>query len=110
MTPVCPAAQVIVSLIPIVGITFAAIVIFFGLLWKHKEIKMRISKNEYHPQVFNWKIFSLFAGLCLVGVGFAITILFFLISGFTYGLLGGLIPFVLGIMFLIFYKIISNEK
>ena len=81
MTPVCPAAQVIVSLIPIVGITFAAIVIFFGLLWKHNEIKMRISKNEYKPQVFNWKIFSLFAGLCLVGVGFAITILFFLISG-----------------------------
>ena len=83
MTPVCPAAQVIVALIPIVGITFAAIVIFFGLLWKHREIKMRISKDEYTPQVFNWKIFSLFAGLCLVGVGFAITILFFLISGFT---------------------------
>ena len=86
------------------------IVIFFGLLWKHNGIKMRISKDEYKPQVFNWKIFSLFAGLCLVGVGFAITILFFLISGFSYGLLGGLIPFVLGIMFLIFYKIISNEK
>ena len=57
MTPVCPAAQVIVALIPIVGITFAAIVIFFGLLWKHREIKMRISKDEYTQQVFNWKIF-----------------------------------------------------
>ena len=94
----------------IIFLLAAAIVIFFGLLWKHREIKMRISKDEYTPQVFNWKIFSLFAGLCLVGVGFAITILFFLISGFTYGLLGGLIPFILGIMFLIFYKIISNEK
>ena len=110
MTPVRPAAQVLAPLIPLVGISFAAIVIFFGLLWKHREIKMRISKNQYNPQVFNWKIFSLFAGLCLVGVGFAISLLFFLISGFTFGLLGGLIPLVLGIMFLIFYKIISNEK
>lgn len=110
MTPACPAAQVIVSLIPIVGISFAAIVIFFALLWKHNEIKMRISKNQYNPPVFNWKIFSLFAGLCLIGVGFTITLLFFVISGLSYAILGGLIPLILGIMFLIFYKLISNDK
>lgn len=110
MEQACPAAQVILALIPIVGITFSALVIFFALLWKHTEIKLRISKNTYNPPVFNWKLFSLFAGLCLVGVGFSISLLFLIISGISFGLLGGVIPLVLGIMFLIFYKLISNGK
>lgn len=106
----CNAAQVIVALVPIVGIAFSAIVIFFAILWKHHEIKLRISKNTYNPVNFNWKIFSLFSALSLIGVGFSISLLFILISGLTYGLLGGIIPLVLGIMLLIFYKIISNDK
>lgn len=105
-----PAAQVIIAIVPIVGITFSAIIIFFALLWKHIEIKLRISKNTYTPPVFNWKVFSLFTGLCLVGVGFSISLLFLIISGVTYGLLGGIIPLILGIMFLIFYKIVANDK
>lgn len=110
MAETCPAAQVIIAIIPIVGIFFSAVIIFFAVLWKHREIKLRISKNTYNPPVFNWKIFSLFSGLCLVGVGFSITVVFLLISGLTYGLLGGIIPFVLGIMLLIFYKLISNGR
>ncbi len=108
MNTPCPAAQVIISIIPIVGIVFAAIVIFFALLWKHNEIKMRISKNTYNPMNFNWKMFSLLSGLCLVGVGTVLSVVFFLVSGFTYELLGGLIPLSLGIMLLIFNKLISK--
>lgn len=108
MNTTSTVAQIIISIIPIVGIVFAAIVIFFALLWKHTEIKMRISKNTYNPVNFNWKIFSLLLGLCLVGVGVVITAIFFLISGFTYALLGGLIPLSLGVMLLIFNKIISK--
>lgn len=103
-----PAAQVIISIIPIVGIVFAAMVIFFALLWKHTEIKMRISKNTYNPANFNWKMFSLLSGLCLVGVGIVLSAVFFLISGLTYQLLGGLIPLSLGVMLLIFNKLISK--
>lgn len=110
MTQACPAAQVIISLVPIIGIVFSALVIFFSVLWKHTEIKLRISKNTYNPPVFNWKIFALLTGLCLVGVGAVISVVFFLISGISYGLLGGLIPLVLGIMLLIFNKLISNGK
>ena len=29
-------AEVIISIVPIVGITFAAIIAFFALLWKHR--------------------------------------------------------------------------
>ncbi len=105
-----PAAQVIIAIVPIVGITFSALIIFFALLWKHTEIKLRISKNTYTPPVFNLKLFSLLTGLCLVGVGFSISLVFIIISGITYGLLGGIIPLVLGIMLLIFYRIVSNDK
>ena len=35
-------AQVIISIVPIVGITFAAIIVFFALLWKHRENKLKI--------------------------------------------------------------------
>ncbi|MCQ2585767.1 MAG: hypothetical protein MJ185_09255 [Treponema sp.] len=110
MAQACHAAQVIIALVPIVGISFSALVIFFALLWKHTEIKLRISKNTYNPPVFNWKLFSLFAGLCLIGTGFSISVIFLIVSGITYGLLGGIIPFVLGIMFLIFYKLTANAK
>lgn len=110
MDQTCSAAQVIISLVPIVGIAFSAIVIFFALLWRHHEIKLRISKDSYNPPKFNWSLFSLFSGLCLIGVGVSISIVFLIISGITYGLLGGIIPLVLGIMFLVFYKLISNGK
>lgn len=110
MTQVCPSAQVILALIPIVGITFSFLLIFFAILWKHHEVKLRISKNTYNPPAFNWKTFSLLSGLCLSGIGVAITIIFLIISGVTYGLLGGVIPFILGVMLLIFYKLIANGK
>ena len=35
-------AEVIISIVPIVGITFAAIIVFFALLWRHKENKLKI--------------------------------------------------------------------
>lgn len=62
-----PAAQVIIAIVPIVGITFSAIIIFFALLWKHIEIKLRISKNTYTPPVFNWKVFLCFQVCVLWG-------------------------------------------
>ena len=110
MTQACPAAQVIIALVPLIGIVFSAVVIFFACLWKHTEIKLRISKNTYNPPVFEWKLFSLLTGLCLLGVGFVISLVFIMVSGISYALLGGLIPFSLGIMLLLFYRIITHVK
>lgn len=105
-----PSAQVIISIIPIVGIFFASVLIFFALLWRHHEIKMQIKNSTYNPARFNLKIFSLLTGLCLSGVGFILTVFFAFMAGLSWGLLGGLIPFSLGIMLLVFYKIMFNEK
>jgi len=48
-----PAAQVIVSIIPLVGIVIGGIVIFFYLLWRNTQIKLLIKSGAYEPARFN---------------------------------------------------------
>ena len=105
------ATQVIIALIPVVGITMAAILIFFAMLWKHSENKLAIKNNTYRPTEFNLKAFSLLAGLCLLGVGGVISALFIIIEPVSWNILGGLIPFIIGFMMIIFFKInFKSEK
>lgn len=102
---VSPAAQVIISLIPVVGIASAAILVFFALLWHHREAKLRIKAGTYTPKSFNLKAFSLLTGLLLIGVGLILTVMFLMLEGLSWDLLGGLIPFVIGVMLIVFYKV-----
>ena len=73
---------------------------------------MMIRTGTYKPVHFNFKLFSLLAGLLLAGVGLVLTILLGLLEGLSYPLLGGLIPGIFGLMLLVFYKLYpnSNEK
>ncbi len=90
------------------GISFSALVVFFALLWKHHETKLRIKMGTYEAPQINLKNFSLFLGLCLVGIGAVLSVMFMLLEGLSWGLLGGLIPLVIGAMLLIFNKISKN--
>ncbi len=98
-------AQIILAVIPIVGIAIGGVTVFFYLLWHHHEIKLRIKTGTYQTSNFDLKTFSLLCGLLLTGVGIALTILFLVVDGLSYPLLGGLIPLSIGICLLIFYKI-----
>lgn len=109
-TSMTPAAQVIISIIPIVGIAFAAIIIFFALLWHHRETKERIHNGTYTPRTFNFKAFSLLSGLLLAGVGLTLTVFFALLEGLTWDILGGAIPLVLGLILILFFKINPDFK
>ncbi len=100
-----PAAQVIVAVIPIVGIVIGGIVIFFYLLWRNAQISLLIKTEKYEPLQFNLPLFSLLTGILLTGIGFILSIFFIILDGFSYHLLGGLIPFVVGICLITFYKI-----
>lgn len=100
-----PATQVIISIVPIVGIFFGAFIIFFYLLWKHHETTLQIKTGTFSPSKFNFKAFSLLTGLVLTGIGAILSISFAIIDGFSYLILGGLIPATIGICMLIFYKI-----
>lgn len=100
------SAQIIISIIPIVGIAIGGIVVFFYLLWHHHEVKQRINKGIYKTTPFDLRTFSLLTGLLLTSIGFILTLLFALIEkGMSYVLLGGLIPLAIGISLLIFYKV-----
>lgn len=97
-------AQIVLAVIPIVGIVTGGVVVFFYLLWRHRQIINLIRSNLYVKTVFNMHVFSLLCGFLLTGIGSVLTILFIIIDGISYSLLGGLIPLALGIGFLLFCK------
>lgn len=98
-----PAAQVIVAIIPIVGIVFGGTLIFFFLLWNHRQTMLQIRNGIYKPANFNLQIFSLLAGMLLTCVGIVLTVLFLCLDRLSLSLLGGLIPLSIGLGFLLFH-------
>jgi len=97
MEPVSSAAaQVIIALIPIVGITMGAVVVFFYLLWTHRRRTLLIKAGHYSRPQFDLFSFSLLAGLLLISVGLAITVFLAIMADPGYGLLGGIIPLSMG--------------
>jgi hypothetical protein len=105
-----PAAQVIVAIIPIVGIVMGAVVVFFFILWRHREIVRQIEAGVYRRPVFDIHLFSLLAGFLLAGTGLGLTLLFLFIEGVTYSLIGGVIPLALGAGLLGFYFTSRADK
>jgi hypothetical protein len=104
------AAQVIISIIPIVAIFMGSVVVFFYLLWNHKRKILLIQAHHYDRPEFDLLSFSLLAGLLLSSVGIALTIFLAIALGTNFGLLGGLIPLSMGIGLLIYYGIKRGDK
>jgi hypothetical protein len=99
------AAQVIIAIIPIVGIVMGSVVVFFYLLWDHKRNTLLIQAGQYSKPRFDLLTFSLLTGLLLGSVGIALTIFLAIAVGTGFGLLGGIIPLSMGIGLLAFYGI-----
>jgi hypothetical protein len=104
------AAQVIIAIIPIVGIVMGAAVIFFYLLWNHRRRTLLIKAGQYNRPAFDLLSFSLLAGLLLSCVGVALTVFLIIVQGATYGLLGGIIPLSIGAGLLVYYGIKRGDK
>jgi hypothetical protein len=105
------AAQVIIAIIPIVGIFMGSTVIFFYLLWNHRRRTLLIKAGQYAKPDFNLLTFSLLSGLLLSSVGVALTVfLLIAVETVSYGLLGGVIPLAMGIGLLVFYAMKRNER
>ncbi|MDR1654962.1 MAG: hypothetical protein LBR96_03105 [Treponema sp.] len=101
------AAQVVIAIIPIVGIVMGALVVFFYILWSHRRRTLLIKAGHYTRPDFDILVFSLLAGLLLTSVGLTLTIFLVIVEGTSYGLLGGLIPLSMGAGLLVFYGIRS---
>jgi len=89
-------AQIIISIIPIVGIVMGSVVVFFYLLWTHRRKTLLIKAGQYKKPEFDLFSFSLLSGLLLACVGISLTVLLAIVEGATYGLLGGIIPLAMG--------------
>ena len=104
------AAQVIISIIPIVGIVMGSVVVFFYLLWNHKRRTLLIKAGQYQRPGFDLLSFSLLAGLLLSTVGLALTVFLAVALGVNFGLLGGIIPLAVGIGLLTYYGIKRGDR
>jgi hypothetical protein len=104
------AAQVLIAVIPIVGIVMGSVVIFFYLLWNHRRRTLLINAGHYNRPDFDLLSFSLLAGLLLGSVGIALTVLLIIVEGAGYGLLGGIIPLSMGIGLLVYYGIKHGDR
>jgi hypothetical protein len=105
MATASAAAQVIIAIIPIVGIFMGGVVVFFFLLWDHKRRSLMIRQGIVPERRFDLETFSLLGGLLNLGIGFVLTLFFLLKEGVSYGLLGGLIPLAIGISLTVFFFI-----
>lgn len=99
------AAQVILALIPIVGIVMGAVVVFFYLLWSHRRKTRLITSGQWKDASFDLLTFSLLAGLLLGAVGACLTVFLAVAGGVSYALLGGIIPLSSGAALLAFFFI-----
>ena len=103
------AAQVLISIAPTVGIVVGGTVIFFYLFWRHGERMRLVEQGIAPPSNFDLDTFALLAGLLTAIVGAVLTILFILLDGLSYILLGGMIPLAVGAGLLLFYGIRKNQ-
>jgi hypothetical protein len=98
------AYKIVLYLVPIFGIVFGTTLLFFLFYWWHKQKLELIRNNLYQVEKFDLKTYSFFLGLLLTFTGLSISIVFVLVLGRSLALLGGLIPFAIGLGLLTYYK------
>ena len=104
------AVQIIIAVIPIVGIVMGSVLVFFYFLWRHRQIMLQIKTNTYVRPTVNIRLFCLLLGIMLTVIGCVLFGLFYLIAGVGYILLGGLIPLALGISLTLFYALTRRSR
>ncbi len=104
------AVQIILAIIPIVGIVFGSFVCFMYLLWHHKRTSMLIQMGQYEKPQFDLLSFCLLTGLLLISIGLSLTIVFYIVRGIDYSILGGVLPLSVGIGLVAFYGIKHGDR
>ncbi|MDA3901566.1 MAG: hypothetical protein PF637_13740 [Spirochaetes bacterium] len=99
------AVQVMITIIPIVGILMGGAVIILYIVLNHKQKMAMIEHNYGTRQPFDIVLMSLFSGLLLSSIGLAMSLFFILKEGIAYSLLSGIVPLAAGLGLLIFFTI-----
>ncbi len=104
------AAQIIIAIIPLVGIAIGGTVVLLSLLWRHTERKMQIKSGTLKSSNFNYKAYVLLIGLLLTGIGLMLSLFFMATNEVSSSMLGGLTPLSIGICLLLFYRLNDWKK
>ncbi|MFQ3547661.1 MAG: hypothetical protein SNJ56_04925 [Termitinemataceae bacterium] len=104
------AVHILLAIVPIVGIVMGSIVAFLYLLWHHKRTVMLIQLGQYEKPRFDLLSFSLLTGLLLLCLGIVLTVVFVLVDGMGYHVLGGLIPLSLGIGLIAYFLVQRGDE
>ncbi len=104
-------AQIILAIVPLVGIVAGSILLFFFLLWRYRIQREIIKSGHYEPQFWkNIRSWSLLIGTVATALGLPMTIFFIIIDGVSYASFGGLIPFSVGLGFLLFFFLMQKNE
>ena len=105
------ASDILLSLVPLLGVVFGATLLFFFLLWQYRLRKELIRVGRTAPEfMVNIRLISLLVGLLGVFAGVPLTALFYAIDGLSYALLGGVLPLFAGVGLLLFYAMTRPEQ
>ena len=104
-------AEVLLNLTPIVALSLGGILLFFFLLWQYKLRRALIQSGQYTAFISLKKIriLSVLFGINGILLGSCLSLVFLLLNGINYSLLGGLIPLSLGFGMIIFYCITRKQ-
>lgn len=97
--------KIILYLVPNIGIIFGTGLLFFLFQWWHKQKMALIQSGQYKTWTFDLRAYSFFLGLLLTFTGFALSFVFILVMGRSMAILGGLLPFAIGLGLLTYYKL-----
>ncbi len=100
----CNVSQILISIVPILGVLMGTTLLFFFLLWRFRIHRELVRAGQYYSSFWdNLRILSLLIGSVSTSIGLPLTLLFFAVDGITYAALGGLIPLFAGLGFIIYY-------
>jgi hypothetical protein len=102
------SAQVLIALIPLIGVIVFGVLAFFFMLWDHQKQMLLIERGERaRPRNFNEKLLLL--GIVSFFIGIGLSIFFTLQSGLSDSLLGGIIPVMTGLGIIVYYIVIVRR-
>jgi len=106
------AVMVVGALIPISGSIGFFLVLAFALSQAHKR-RMAMIEKGLQPQAtrFRWDLLFLFKGLVLTATGLGISLWMVARYGVHgWSVMGGVIPLLIGIGLIVFYRVLASEK
>ena len=106
-----PVAQILLSLVPLVGIIAGMVVLIIFIRHYYATRRQMIEAGRFPtPTIQYLRSLALLGGILAISSGLPLTLLFLVVEGISYPLLGGLIPLFAGIGLLIFFSLSRTES